>query len=312
MHTTTDLFDAQQGFSYLISQIAHIEREVYAIEYPDIQYPALIPVDTSANEWSKTVTYFSSDKVGEADWVNQAGQDIPYADTERAQFETTVHMAAIGYEYTLEEVNQARLIGQPRLADRAEAARRAFEEFVDGVALQGDAAKNFSSLIDFPGITAVSAPDPGAGADWPNKTTDQILDDVNALIDGVYTSSNTVETADTLLIPHDRFPSLASQRLGDTSVSILEFLRQNNVYSARTGQPLTIRSVKGLDTAGAGSSHRMIAYRRDRNVLRFHMPMPHRFLAPQQVIMHFKVPGIFRLGGLDIRRPGAVRYMDGI
>ncbi len=307
-----DLFDAQQGLSFLLSQVAHIEREVYEIQYPDIQYPDLIPVDTSANEWARTVTFFSTDKVGEADWVNHAGQDVPYADTERSEFETTVHMAAIGYEYTLEEVNQARMLGQSLAADRAEAARRAFEEFVDGVALQGDATKNFAGLIDFPGITAVTAPDPGSGSDWPNKTPDQILDDVNALIDGVFTSTNTVETADTLLIPHDRFPSLASKRLGDTALTILEFLRHNNVYTARTGQPITIRSVRGLDTAGAGSSHRMIAYRRDRNVLRLHMPMPHRFLSPQQIIMHFKVPGIFRLGGLDVRRPGAVRYMDAI
>jgi hypothetical protein len=26
----------------------------------------------------------------------------------------------------------------------------------------------------------------------------------------------------------------------------------------------------------------------------------------------FDVPGIFRIGGLEVRRPGAVRYMDGI
>jgi hypothetical protein len=26
----------------------------------------------------------------------------------------------------------------------------------------------------------------------------------------------------------------------------------------------------------------------------------------------FDVPGIFRLAGLEIRRPGAVRYVDGI
>ena len=64
-----DLFDAQQGLSFLLSQVSHIEREVYEIQYPDIQYPNLIPVDTSANEWARTVTYFSTDKVGEADWV---------------------------------------------------------------------------------------------------------------------------------------------------------------------------------------------------------------------------------------------------
>jgi len=102
-----DLFDAQQGLSFLISQASHIEREVYEIQYPDIQYQDLIPVDTSANEWARTVTYISTDKVGEAGWINHSAADVPYADTERSEFETSVHIAAIGYEYTLEEVNQA-------------------------------------------------------------------------------------------------------------------------------------------------------------------------------------------------------------
>lgn len=41
--------------------------------------------------------------------------------------------------------------------------------------------------------------------------------------------------------------------------------------------------------------------------------MPHRFLPVWQTgPMWFDVPGIFRFGGLEIRRPGAARYVDGI
>jgi hypothetical protein len=48
-------------------------------------------------------------------------------------------------------------------------------------------------------------------------------------------------------------------------------------------------------------------------VLKMHIPMPHRFLPVWQTgPMFYEVPGIFRLGGLEIRRPKAVRYVDGI
>jgi hypothetical protein len=58
---------------------------------------------------------------------------------------------------------------------------------------------------------------------------------------------------------------------------------------------------------------RMIVYKRDPQVLKMHIPMPHRFLPPWQTApLVFTVPGIFRLGGLEIRRPSAVRYVDGI
>jgi hypothetical protein len=44
-----------------------------------------------------------------------------------------------------------------------------------------------------------------------------------------------------------------------------------------------------------------------------HIPMIHRFLPVWQTgPITFDIPGIFRLGGLEIRRPGSVRYVDGI
>ena len=86
-----------------------------------------------------------------------------------------------------------------------------------------------------------------------------------------------------------------------------------NVLTAQTGQPLVIRAVRGLETAGAGGTGRMVAYRRDPEVLKMHIPMTHRFLPVWQTgPLIFDVPGIFRLGGLDIRRPMAVRYLDHI
>lgn len=68
----------------------------------------------------------------------------------------------------------------------------------------------------------------------------------------------------------------------------------------------------GLETAGAGSTHRMVAYRRSPDVVKMHVPMPLRWLQAEQRLLKFEVPGIFRLGGVEVRRPGAMRYLDGI
>lgn len=96
-------------------------------------------------------------------------------------------------------------------------------------------------------------------------------------------------------------------------MTLLQFLRANNTYTAMTGQQLTIRGVRGLETAGAGVTARMVAYRRDPQVLKLHIPMPHRFLPVYQAgPLRWTVPGVFRLGGLDIRRPAEVVYRDGI
>lgn len=304
------LLDAQAAMGFVISQTSYIERQVNEIVYPDIQYPGLIPVDTSAPEWIKSVTYYSSDKIGKADWINGNSDDIPLASTERSKFETSVHMAGIGYGYGLEEISQAQMLGIPLTADDANAARRAYEEMVDRVALAGDASKGFSGLFNFPGVTAGTA----VTGNWNTATADQILADVNTAL--TVQASGTMFTAfsDTLLLPYSKFLLLATRKVNDQGLeSILTYLQKNNVYTATTGRPLLLKGLNGLDTSGAGGTARMISYRRDPSVLKMHIPMPHRFLPVYQAgPIRWEVPGIFRLGGVDIRRPAEVRYTDGI
>jgi hypothetical protein len=312
-----NLRDAQQqAFGFLVSQTSHIEPTVVAMRYPEIQYPQLIPVDTSANEWAKSVTYFSSDQFGRAEFFEHGADDVPRADVTREKHETTVRMAGIGYGYDLEELGQAMMIpGNNLTADRASAARRAYEEFVDDAALRGKAAANWFGLIDYPNITTVVVDADGTGSSsaWDDKTSDQVLRDINAALTGMYTATLTVELADTLLMPIAAMTSLATRRITDTNLTIMAFLQQFNVYTMQTRQPLTLIGVRGLETAGTGGTGRMVAYRRDPDVLKLHLPMPHRFLPVwQRGPIRFDVPGIFRLGGLEIRRPKAVRYIDGI
>jgi hypothetical protein len=201
-------------------------------------------------------------------------------------------------------------------ADKAEAARRAYEEFVDLFSLTGDTTKNQTGLLNDESITVVVAQADGTGTSsaWEDKTGDQIARDVNDALTGVYTSTLTVEIADTVLLPVAAFTLIATRRMPDNNnMSILEYIQKYNVYTATTGQPLTIRAVRGLETAGDGNVGRMMVYRRDPRVLKMHIPMTHRFLPVWQTgPITFDIPGIFRLGGLEVRRPASCRYVDGI
>lgn len=310
--------DAQQvALSFLIRQASLIEPNVYSIRYQDIQYQSLIPVDTSAPEWIQSVTYFSMDSVGRAEWFHGNAHDVPKVELTREKFETSVSMAAIGYGYTLEELGTAQLFGMNLTSDKASAARRVAEEKIDGVAFVGDAAKGFTGLVNATGPTATTAPADGTGSatTFASKTPDQILRDINGQLTGIFVGTLGVEMADTLLLPYSVLLDLSTRRIDAVNqTTILEWIEKNNIYTRTTGQPLTIRGVFGyLDTAGASSTKRMVAYRRSPEVLKMHIPMPFRFLPVWQTgPMRFDVPGIFRLGGVDIRRPKSVRYLDGI
>jgi hypothetical protein len=311
-----NMFDSQQALSFLVEQATYIEAEVYKIQYPEIIYSQLIPIDTSANEWAKSVTYFSMDKVGQADWYDGSATDMRLADVNRAKFEQGIEMAGIGYRYTLEELGQAMLVPNTNLsAERAESARFSYEQFMDKLAYKGDTPKGFTGLINNATVTRVDAVADGTGSSrlWSTKTADQMIRDVNSALTGVYEGSNTVEMADTVLLPVDAINQLSIARIPNTAVTALSYLAENNLYTHTTAQKLTIRGVLGLGTAGNSTTGRMVAYRRDPRVLKLHLPMPHRFLPVWQTgPITYDIPGIFRVGSVEIRRPGAMRYVDGI
>ena len=299
--------------AFVQSQMAHVESGVYRHKYPNIQYQDLIPVDTSANEWAKTVTFYSMDAVGQAKFINGNGDDIPLVNLNKDQHESSVHMAGIGYGSNLEEVNQARMLNVNLPGENALTARRVYEEFVDESLLKGNAEKQMNGLINYPGITAIPAPNGEAGgATWSSKTADEVLLDINNLLSGVWVDSLTVELADTLLLSESAYVQLANKRIPGTDTTLMAYIMANNVLTMRTGRALMIRTVRGLESAAAGNNERAVAYRRDPEVLKAHIPMPFRFLSMQTRNLHFYVPGIFRFGGLDVRLPGAMRYLDGI
>lgn len=315
---TFNMQDAQAvAMSFLVRQTSLIEPQVYAMRYQEIQYASLIPVDTSAPEWIQSVTYYSMDAVGQAQWFNGNAQDVPKVELTREKFETGVSMAAIGYGYNLEELGTAQLLGMNLTADKASVARRVAEEKIDAVAFAGDAGKGLTGLVNSTTPTATTAPADGTGSatTFATKTPDQVLRDVNGQLTGMFTGTLGAEIADTLLLPYSVLLDLSTRRIDATNqTTILEWIERNNIYTRTTGQPLTIRGVFGyLDTAGAGGTKRMVAYRRSPEVLKMHLPMPFRFLPVWQTgPVRYDVPGIFRVGGVDIRRPKAVRYLDGI
>ena len=309
--------DAQQvAFNFVVNQTTMIEQQIVKMQYPDVQYPDLVPVETGGNEWVKSITYYSQDMVGRADWFHHQAMDVPLAEVTREKFERGIEMAAIGYRWTIEEVASAmNTPGLNLTADKATACRRAYEEFIEGIALRGNAAKAMQGLINSSLVTATTAPADGTGSatTFASKTVDQVVRDINNALTGIATGSNWLYYADTILLPPAVLVGLAGRMFQYQPITVLEWIKQYNVLTVQTGRPLTIAGVRGLETAGLGGITRMVAYRRDPQVLKMWIPMRHRFLDVwHRGPMIFDVPGIFRVGGLEIRLPAAMRYLDGV
>jgi hypothetical protein len=258
----------------------------------------------------------SQDMFGRADWFHHAALDVPLAELSREKFERGIEMAAIGYRWTIEEVASAmNTPGLSLTADKASACRRAYEEFVDDIALRGNAAKNMQGLINSSAVAATTAPADGTGSStaWSAKTNDQVIRDINTALTGIATGTNWLYYADTVLLPPAVLVGMAGRMFQNQPITLLDWIKKYNVLTVQTGRPITLAGVRGLETAGLGGISRMVAYRRDPEVLKMWIPMRHKFLPVwQRGPLVFDVPGIFRVGGVEIRMPAAMRYLDGI
>lgn len=303
--------DAQAAYPFVVAQGRNIETKIYKRRYPTYNYNQVIPVVTEGNQWAIGTTFFSVDSAGEAKFLSGAGTDMPFNKTTKDQASHDFAMIGSGWEWTIEEINQAALYGIDLAQTDAMSATDKVERLLNTVAFTGSTEKGWTGFANDANVPRADVDTPGTF--WPAKSADQILADVNEVIGRVRTQTNEVEWADSLAIPPAAFRVAATKRLGagDGTITVLEYIRKNNIYTAETGAALNIYPVRELATASQDSGGRMVAYRRDEEVVRFHLPMPRTVLqSRQKSIMGYETGIIARTGGTEWRLPKAAAYAD--
>lgn len=290
------------ALGFVTSQASYIEREVLRAPLPLVRYAQDIPVDTSPDAYASSVTFFTADAVGRAKYINGHGDDIPLANVSRKNYEVGIDLAGIGYMFSLDEIGKAQRLGINLPSEGAMAARTAYEQFVDEVAFNGDATAGTKGLFNSAEVATIAATAP-----WTTTaTTDQILADINGAMTAVYTATNGMHIPNTVRLPIAAVAALSVRRLDSTSgTSLLDYIKQANLYTVTTGRPLDILGSSRLTT-------RAVVYEKDPAVLKMFMPMPLQFIAPQPRNLEVYVPGMFRFSPVNLRRPSAVRYISGI
>lgn len=291
-----DLNDSQQTNAFLMPQLMRIETGMYMIRYPALDYADFMPVDTAGNIFTAGSLYYSGDIAGTPEWFDLAADDMPYADTSRAQFLQENHIAAIGYKWNRMDLERSQQLGINLLAEKADAASRSAERFIHKVGMLGDGVKFASGFTNDAAMTVTAA----TSDITASSTADNDIAAINAVLQAVET--NTLETyrADTLALATSRYNILATKRLAGTNVSVLEYLRNNSVV----GQVNMLRS-RHLETASTSGDPRMVAYANLPEVHRYHLPGGgHQFFpAWQKGPFSWEVPGIMSIGGYELRIP---------
>lgn len=317
-----------QGLAFLRQQTTVLSNRAFEQEYDLVNWAELVPVNTDYPEWASGVDFQVGDLTGAAQWQSGYAKDVPLADVSLISVSSQFAMYAVGYRYNVEEVGKAMFAGYPLTARKAVSARQAADIFQAETALYGAGHPGWTGLLNLAGVTPALSPNTGTGSarNWVNaagvglKTPEQIIAELNGLLMGpaLVTGIMASLIGDTILLPPLAYSYIATTPYGVTSpnFTILQWFMANNIYTTRTGQPVTIREMPMLadaatDAAVTGQG-RAVGYRNSSDAMELPLPMSYRFLPVYQDGWgQYAVPGIGRVGQL-IQIRDTVRYLDGV
>ncbi|TZG25587.1 DUF2184 domain-containing protein [Sphingomonas montanisoli] len=308
----------QIGIAFLTPQLWRIESEVYSRKYPNFELTGLIEVNEDGDMWDIGTVFYSRDMVGRAEFLSGKGMDMPYVGSLNEQNVRGFHLAGIGYEYSVQEMQRAAKMGRSLDSEKASDATMVAKVFKRSVAMTGRtpgaavSEKGWTGLINDPNVPTanVAATGTGSTTPWANKTPDQISADIWGAVNAVETQTAETHTATTVALPTAKLRYIEQTRMTDGSGRIIDFIRGDRSAGGRSIEFTNIRELAG---AGASSTDRMMAWDNSKEVARFHLPGDHTFLEPRRAHdMLFSVGGVMNVGGTEIRLPKAVVYRDGI
>lgn len=295
--------DATALLAYARSQNSIIERQVFSqADMADIVYPQFVPLVGGSAD-AQAVTFISSKGAGKAAFINANADDVPLADTQVDADTKPVYTAAIGYGWGWEELSRARALGVTLQADRAFAARRAYEEMMQSLVFDGDAKRSIIGLNNVTNSVATQVTS-GFTGDWSDNTSitaAAIAKDLITLIRA--TGKGQQPTANRIVLPADEYTTALVTFFPNGSLTALDLVRQQY-----PGVQITSRTA----LESISSKRRYLAYRFDQTSLAFYLPMPLQFLPVYQAgPLRFEVPGLFRVAGLNVKRKEDFAYAQG-
>lgn len=304
--------DSAEALAFVVSQLSYTEAQTFEKQYTPMQYEQLLPITNEAGEWADSIRYEIYDYAGRGKRSSGKGRDINLVDVAYADKVFPVMLGNIGYDYTTEELRRSSFLRKPLSERRAGAAMEGYRRHMNNVGLFGEASANVTGLYNNANVPQGNAPN-GLWTTTNAANPALILGDLNTGIQNVWNNTNFNDQVTDVVIAPTRYAFLASTaRSINSDKTLLQFIKENNVAKVDRGIDLNFTPGYGLDTAGAGSTARMLLYVKSQQRLVMHIPMPLRFLAPQLVGLSVQIPGEYKYSGVEWRYPKSAYYMDNI
>lgn len=302
-----------QAVHFVTNNLQAIQAQIEEILYTDFRLDSFFPIITNIPEGARTYSYRVMNKYGLGKFINNDGRDANNAQVSLQNVPYSLEYGGIIPSWTLEDLRAATFAGIALDTETVKAGTEGCMDHIEIVGLTGDTTFGFTGLTNDPNIPAGASTKTIA-----NMTADEkvifIQSNVAALIaqtEEVF--SRVIKTGLTLYLPIAQEALLGDTKLAtDASKSVWEYASVNNQWTRRTGQPLKMEPVAEMAGAGAGATDRaLFGFNHDR-VMEMAMPIQPRIV--QTINTHYGVdtPMEYKVSGLNVKRPTAMKYVDSI
>jgi len=299
-----------EGSIFFERELEAIKAKTFDVQYADLMYRSIFPIATDTNPGATHITYQVYDKRGIAKIINNYAGDLPRADVDGREVTIPVRTVAASFGYSRKEILSARMAGKPLSQMRADAARRAIEEFMNDVSLFGDSDSGLFGVLTHPNIPTSDVPNGAATTpEWSTKTADEILDDINAIFSEINDNTKGKERANTLLLPLAQWNLIFTKRVPDLSMTIAQLVIQNSPYLSSPNDIIAVPQLEGAGTAGVDV---MVAYPRDPMKVEFEIPEDIVFHPEERRNLEVITPVTAECGGLNVYYPLAFNIKEKI
>lgn len=254
-------------------------------------------------------------------WIGKTTDQMTGVGLDIAKIANPLTPWGMEIKYTIIELESAAKLGRPVDQQKYDGLQLKHQMDIDEQVYIGDTSLNVTGLVNAASVTNVQNVAAGVSGftQWATKSPDEILADFNTAISSVWAASAWAVMPTRILIPPAQFGLLSTAKVSNAgNISILKYIKENNVMTTATGKTLEILPLKWCIGAGVGGTigtlstvDRMVVYTKDKQRVRYPMTMLQRTPIQYDSVYH-KTTYYCRLGVVEVVYQETIGYFDGI
>ena len=308
-------FDSAEDASvFFARELDYIKSQTYDVLYPEFTAIKLFPMSSEVDPGAETITYYSYDKTGFAKVIQNYATDLPRADVKGKPTTGIIKSIGDSFGYSVQEMRASRMAGKSLDVRKGDSAKYAIDRELNRIAWAGDEEHGLIGVLSpTNNVPLFTLPMNAGGTStrFVDKTPQECLSDIKAMLSYVDVVTKSVEIPDTLALPSNAYNYLAfTPRSDQSDMSVMAWIMANMtqltsiVKAPELNGSSYITPYPGQDVA--------FMFKKDSNKFTIENPLPFYQHPIQPQGLEFQIPCEARTAGAIIYYPLSMLIIPGI